>query len=275
MNTTTAYHTMQDGLIHSTTEYARLTLNPLNRPLDPEHLERLYDAISKRNLLREYPILVDKAGVILDGQHRYTVAKELSVPIYYIVATDATIEDVPEANGNTKHWTARDWLYAWIQRGNQEYVRLRDFWEANNWMTLTMARDLCHYGDRQGLTRDYVKGRYTCNDLEFANAVARSCLDFKRYYPDFYRESTFVSAVAMLHEHEGYSHKVMMDRLQYQSARLTKQSSIDDYLAVIEPIYNYRSRAEVKMHFVKLTSNDGRRRKDRRNRLAKTTNQAA
>ena len=275
MSTTTVYHSMQDGLIHSTIDYGRLSLNPLNRPIDQDHLERLYDAIVKRNLLREYPILVDRAGVILDGQHRYTVAKELSVPIYYIVATEATIDDVPEANANTKHWTSRDWLYAWIQRGKQEYVRLRDFWEANSWMTLTMARDLCHYGDRQGLTRAYVNGLYICNDLDFANEVARACLEFKRYYQDFYRESTFVSTVAMLLEHEGYSQKTMMDRLQYQSARLTKQSTIEDYLAVIQRIYNYRTRADNQMTFTKLASNDGRRRNDRRNRLAKEIKQAA
>lgn len=264
----TAYTHGQDTIIHSTTDYAKLRINPLNRPINQDHLEHLYDAIQKRNLLREFPILVDMAGVVLDGQHRLKAAEALGVPIYYIVSTDIQIEDIPETNSNTLGWTAHDHLYVWMRRGNTEYIKLNDFWQANKWMSLTTARALCHYGDAVGLTKAFARGEYKCKDIEFANTVASAALDFKPYV-DFWCSSVFIRAVAMLHEHAGYSHKIMMDRMQVASTKLFQCPDTVSYMRVFTEVYNFRTRQENKMTFAVLTSSDSRRNETRRAKNAK------
>ncbi len=258
MTTPTAYNASQDAIIHSTTDYAKLRINPLNRPINQDHLERLYDAIKTRNLLREFPILVDLSGVVLDGQHRLKVAEALGVPVYYIVSADVSIEDIPETNAMQLGWNVHDHLYVWVARGNPEYKKVQEFWEANQWMSLSCAVNLCHYGDRFGMGRKFALGEYKCEDLEFANMVARGVLDFKPYV-SFWKTTSFINAVAMLFEHEGYKHQQMMERMRTASTKLVQCPDINAYMAVFTAIYNFKTRQDNKLVFAKLSANDKRR----------------
>lgn len=43
----------------------------------------------------------------------------------------------------------------------------------------------------------------------------------------------------------GYNHKQMLEKLRYLSAKLVDCSSSEDYLKILETIYNFKSRSEI------------------------------
>lgn len=49
------------GVVQMTGNYKMFKLDARNRPIDPQHLMRLHDAIEAKNLLREYP---DRKSVV-------------------------------------------------------------------------------------------------------------------------------------------------------------------------------------------------------------------
>lgn len=267
---TQLYNGRQTSLVHATTNYQQFTFDPANRPIDPGNLEKLYDAVSAKNLLAEFPILVTPEGVVLDGQHRVKVAEALDTPIYYIVATNMTVDDVQKANGAVSHWKLTDWLYSWSKRGKPDYIQLGNFAKAHPWMPLSAAISLCTYGDRAGSAPLFKSGGYLCNDIEWAGMVASAVLDFKPYV-SFYRFPVFIGAVGMLFEHEGYDHDRMMAKMGYMSRKLVRCPDVATYMALFTEIYNYRTTADNRMTFEKLPSNSKKRREDRRNRNVKAS----
>ena len=265
---TQLYDTRQTSLVHSTKVFNQFTFDPTNRPINDVHLEQLYDAVSAKNLLAEFPILVTPEGVVLDGQHRLKVAEALDVPIYYIISTNMTVEDVPETTGNVVRWKFADYMHAWAKRGKPEYIRLKDFLAAHPWIPIATAVGLTTYGDRTGGTKRFQRGEYVCNDLEWAGMVASAVLDFKPY-ASFYHFPVFIQSVGMLFEHEGYDHQRMIAKMGYMSRKLVRCPDVPAYMAMFTEIYNYRTYADNRIIFEKLTSNSRKRREDRRLRNVK------
>lgn len=260
--------------MHSTNNYGQFVIDATNRPIRQDHVERLYNAIERKNLLREFPILVTPAGVVLDGQHRLKAAEALGVSIYYIVSTEMMISDVPLANAATQHWASDDWLNYYVNQGFPEYIKLKKFCTENPWLRLSTARQLCTYGDRSTHGVDFKNGQYKCNDLDFAKVVVRSVSDIAAH-ATFPIGSMFVFAVAAMLEHKDYNHSRMLSKLSNNPRALRRCVDIEQHLEMFTEIYNYHSRQNDRLRFERLDSNSSLRREDRRSRLAKERKGAA
>lgn len=257
------------GIVQMTGNYKLFKIDTRNRPIDSIHLMRLHDAIERKNLLREYPIVVNAEMKVIDGQHRLKVAESLNIPIYYIISDRVTIEDVATTNSHTRHWRLEDYLHHFCSAGNLEYLKLRRFWEKNNFLALTTAVRLCYYGtgkdgERGGnLSRLFAIGSYMANDIQFAEKVAQACLDFSKYV-FFYKETVFVNAIACLMANSEYDHARMMGKMKYLSAKLVKCANIELYMVVFTDIYNYKVRPDSEVVLKKLNPRDARHRADRK-----------
>lgn len=225
-----------------TNNFAQFKFDPFNRPIDMAKLNALKSAIQDHNLLADNPIMVTLDFVVLDGQHRLKAAELLVTPIYYYFASEATIADVPKMNGMRSAWKAQDYLEAWCKRGAQDYIALRDFWHRFDWMTLSMAQGLCHYGDNYGENKRFYEGEYKANNLDFAEKVALAVLDFRSIGFEYWRTSLFISVVANLLGNSDYDHKRMMHQLKRQSVKLRPAVNREDYMEILSRIYNYNRR---------------------------------
>ncbi len=239
---TTAVRDQIATAVYSTRNYGQFKFDTFNRPIDDGKLAKLTAAIAAHDLLADNPILVSLENVVLDGQHRLKAAEALGVAIYYYFASDATIADVPEMNGMRSAWKSQDYLDVWCKRGAPDYIALRDFHRRFSWMTFSMAQDLCHYGDLTNATKTFIAGNYQANDLDFAEKVAFAVLDFRAIGFEYYRTSLFISVVANLLGNASYDHKRMVHQLKRQSAKLRPAVNRDDYMKIIDNIYNYNRR---------------------------------
>ncbi len=282
MVTSTVYNVSQEPLVvtpvnpqhdhvstavYVTSNYAQFKLDTRNRPINPAKLERLYDSINERNLLADNPILVTLGFSVLDGQHRLKAAESLGVPIYYQFASDTTIDDVPLLNNRRAGWRSADYLSAWCERGNEDYIRLRDFTKRYPWLPIKYAAELCSYGDKSTLTQDFVDGRYECNDVEFGDKVAQALLDFKAIGFSHWRSRIFIYAVRALVSNSDYDHSLMLKRLRTNSRKLRPAVDTDAYFEMFDEIYNFKARGNA-MELRKLHVNDPRYRADRKAKAA-------
>lgn len=97
-----------------------------NRLLNPLHIERLVDSISKHGY-RGAPIVVTPNMTVIDGQHRLAACRKLGVPVPYIVDKGANIETARVLNISQRAWKATDFIASYATTGNENYVRLQKF----------------------------------------------------------------------------------------------------------------------------------------------------
>lgn len=228
--------------VYVTKSYSQFKFDPFNRPIDNAKLVALKNAIENHNLLADNPILVTLDFTVLDGQHRLRAAELLDTPIFYYFASDATIEDVPEMNGVRSAWKAQDYLDSWCKRGVNDYIAFRDFCKRFDWMTLSTARELCYYGDNTGLKAAFMNGTFQCNNLVHAEKTALAVLDFRTTGFEYWRTAIFIRVVSNLISNADYDHKRMVHQLKRQSARLKPALTMEEYMKMLDGIYNYNRR---------------------------------
>ncbi len=110
--------------IKKTTDYDSFLKIESNREVNHIHLRRIKQSIQQRNFLHLFPILINKDKEIVDGQHRLMAARQLGLPVYYMVDDEITKGDIAMMNSNRKSWTARDYIQYYAKEGRSEYKKL-------------------------------------------------------------------------------------------------------------------------------------------------------
>ncbi len=273
MSTNQVYHDSQHHLVLSTQNYEKFKFDPRNRPIDQDRLAVLYDSVAKKNLLHLFPIIVTPDWVVFDGQHRLKVAEALGAPIYYMFDKDVSIEYIVMTTDAVTKWTNENYLHRWCAEGKADYLELQKFWFTNRsyksrtFLTLGHSTNLCYFGDRNGMNLDFRNGKYTCNDMLFAESVAQALKDWS-IYVDFYNQTAFIYAISNLMANAEYDHQRMMDKMQYLSTRIVKCADTASYIAMMNPVYNHKVIEKNRVTLRKLNSSDRNWRTDRRRPLA-------
>jgi hypothetical protein len=250
-------------IVFSSIHYSTFVLDPKNRPVDQDKLMRLYDAIAAKNLLSDNPILIDRGRVVVDGQHRLKVAEALKVPIYYIIADTATIIDVPGLASRRSPWTMLDYLHHWCVEGLPDYLQLREFMNRNDFLPPVSTISLCYYGTNLNLRQKFNEGQYECNDEEFAQRVVGALLDFRDIGFKKWRDKIFIDTMSNLLSNADYDHKRMMSKLAFNPSAMRPAVSMDDYIEIINAIYNYKVRSDNHLVLRRLSSGHKKYRIDR------------
>ena len=123
--------------IHKTTDYDKFNLKFGNRPIDNAHVKKIMRSMTEEFI--NVPIAVNKRYEIVDGQHRFTAAKALGLPIFYRFATENLLS-IRRMNQNTKNWTINDFLASYVAIESREpgnigpYTQFKWFKEATNFI---------------------------------------------------------------------------------------------------------------------------------------------
>lgn len=232
------FHSQEARKIYSTLDHRVFRFDPLNRPVDMDRARKIADEIEKdNNLLLEYPIIVNRDFVVIDGQHRLHAAIMANVAIYYVVSDVMDMDKAADAVGRTVGWKMADYLHHWVAKGNADYVQLERFWKEYPWLNISVLARICSSNNYK--TDLFKSGFYKADRIVFGEKVAKMALDFKPYF-DAYNHTTFLNTVMQLAANDKYSHRRMMDKLKYQSNSLRRCATVDLYLDLISEIYNHR-----------------------------------
>lgn len=220
-------------------DYRNFSFDESNRNLNEGHRERLYESMEDTYLLDLYPIVATSDGVIIDGQHRFSVARDMMIPFYAITGDGVTVRDIAEANSNTQKYDTSDALHVYSSMGLQQYQHMEGFLQENpHAKPLGIVR---RWFDENCTEASFIDGSFSVVRPEYAMAVADHIADFLKVVPEYkwLPTSPYRDVIANLVLNPIYDHGRMLDRLSKIPSRLLRCKKISEAVPMLTHIYNY------------------------------------
>ena len=213
--------------IYSTNNYSLFKSIDGNRVLNELHLKRLKKSMEKNYLFTV--ITVNESYEIIDGQHRFEAAKELKMPINYIVCPGYGLNEVHILNQNSKTWSAEDYLTGYCDLGYK-----------------AMLAGTITSGGEQNM--QFKKGEYKVTHWQQANEYANRIWQLKNLYDGFLRRS-FIYAMLELFDNSEFDFNEFLHKLTLVPRALTHCADRKHYIELIEEIYNYHRRNKINLRY--------------------------
>lgn len=234
--------------VYMTFDYSMFKSMRGNRPLDKLLVMKLKKSFKKQYLFTI--ILVNEYYEIIDGQHRFEAAKSLGLPIYFTIQEGYKVKEVQMLNTNTKNWGKMQYLHSYCELGNPEYLKFRNFMRRYPKFGIAVSEAILTGLSNGKYKREDGHGvrlpTFADGELEIPNEsrsydIAEKIMQIQPFYDGFNR-ITFVRAMMRLFNNPNYDHNTFIKKLKIQPTALRHCQSVDQYLLLIEDIYNYRSR---------------------------------
>lgn len=234
--------------VYRTFDYDMFKILEDNRELNLHHVQRLIKSFEHKHLV--CPIIVNQKHEVIDGQHRLEASRTTGLPVYYIIMDNYGIDEVQILNLNQKNWQKPDYLHMYCERGNKQYLKLREFMNDHKEFPLTVCIRLLQ-GPEGGFKRVdgknvklrlFEEGRFTIKDEGKAIILANRLRDFKDYC-DHFNTPTFVAAFLKIFHKRNYSHKEMLHKLKASKLKIKSSGGtggVEEYMIQIENIYNWK-----------------------------------
>lgn len=223
-----------------------------NRELNMYHVQRLIKSFEHRHLI--CPIIVNEKYEVIDGQHRLEASKTTGLPVYYIMIDGYSIDEVQILNLNQKNWNKMDYLHLYCERGNRQYLKLKEFMDEHPefppGVCIRLLGGVRHDAIRENgkkvIAKSFEEGRFQIKDEGRAIIIANRLRDFKEYC-DQYASPTFVAAFLKIFAKKSYSHKEMLHKLKASKLKIKGSggaNGVEEYMIQIENIYNWKRSAD-------------------------------
>ncbi len=238
-------------MIQKTKEYDLFKFRQDNREkIDQGHVKRLIQSIKSCNLLELRPVLVNQDMEIIDGQHRVLAAKALQTHVYYQIDKSLQAKDIILMN-ISKSWTMGDFLNFYCSHNYVEYIKLRDFMKKHN-LILKVALNIA-IGQTHESFRGFKDGKFKFNDDALDGELA-ICWDTINYIKKINGHSPYTSSnrfwkgLLKLIRHPDFDPKKWHTNLQKMIENFCAKASMDDYVSMMQHVYNYRNHNKIKLN---------------------------
>ena len=231
--------------VHTTTDYFLFKPVDGNRNKNLLHINRLKKSMSEHYLFTI--IIVNENYEIIDGQHRFDVIQELKLPLHYVICKGYGLNEVHILNQNSKTWNADDYLTGYCNLGNKEYIRYREFKDAygighNEAMTILSGSSNKSHFDI------FYRGLFKIKNYNESCKTIEKILLIEPYYEGFKRRS-FIFCMLQLFKNPKFEFTEFIQKLKCQPTALVDCANTDQYVSLIEEIYNYRRREKVNLRY--------------------------
>ena len=230
--------------VKETKNYSMFTNIGGNRPLNELHLNRLKKSMQEELLIS--PIIVNEKHEVIDGQHRLRISSELKLPLRYIVAEGYGLNEVHRLNQNSKNWTMTEFIDGYADMGIKEYIYLKDFLDRTD-LNISSALALLSSDTGKNIN-DIKNGTWKAVHQERAETIADWVNIIKQYHNGATRQ-VFVRALIKLYNNENFEFSHLIGKIALQPTSLVPCVNTEQYLTLLEDIYNYRSRNKVSLRF--------------------------
>lgn len=229
-----------------------------NRVPNLQHIKRLTDSIKKYGM-KCNPIIVNEKMEVIDGQHRLLAAKEANSFVYYIIINGYSLSEVHTLNLNQKNWTRKDYMEGYASMGVESYIKLKKFYEKNDDYSFADCIALCqntsasnnrtlNHKYYSGASQIFEEGTWETADIDLAQDWADKIRMVSPYYLGYAR-TTFVGTMITLFKNPIFDFNEFMHKLRLQPTALVDCANREQYRALIEDIYNFRSRNKVSLKY--------------------------
>lgn len=233
----------KETTIYSTKEYDKFKLYEWNREINKGILKKIHKSVMKCGW-RQEPIVVDANYGIIDGQHRYTYAKQHNLPVFYFIADGATQGDCQRMNSVRLGWKATDFIKFYATLGNKDFMNLSELLEMFSGFNLgTIAYAIIGASPTGGLSTKIIDGTFECNDESYLKAVeSLSYLKNLEYYIQKIkgRKTQLCQAIIFCYWLDGIDRDRLARRIAETYNSINPPTDMERALEELEFIYNYK-----------------------------------
>lgn len=245
---------MIDHKIHAvlrpTRAYSSFSFNDYNRDVIPSHVDRLEEAVAEQNLLDLYPLVTTAERVIVDGQNRFCMARNLMIPFYYMASDHLGVADIMSSNELSLSYNERDAMYAYTHMGVEPYVIAAEFMERFKKATDSTIGTAVGLLSKHHSKISFVRGDLVIDQRTWAEKMAVYITDFKEYCPVF--DGAYQKALKRIVLTGKYDHEQMMSKVEWCSKKMLRCAEWRHAVAVLQEVYNFRTREQYRIDFLAL-----------------------
>lgn len=238
------------GFIFKTQKYNKLQLIKENRPLNKRNLKKLRESIKNNGYKISNPIIVNKKGEIINGQHREFICEENGIPIYFSLdVSDKNLKLMVDLQIQ-EDWKLHNFIMSYTEIGIDDYVNFSNLIKDED-ISISLGIWLL-YGSRNGDIQSQIRnGNLRCskNDVlrvksclakirEIRDVIPNKLKKEKKLRSKFKTDKVCVPLMCIMRE-PNYSHERMLkqvaecyDSIIYKNMSDAGESFVD--------IYNYR-----------------------------------
>jgi hypothetical protein len=239
-------HTESSTKVYFTKEYGKFKTINGNRQLNEQKIKRIKKDIQNGlNVLMYCPIIVSEKNErleIIDGQHRFYVAKQLGSVVWYIVANEMSLMDIATINSNTDKWKDADFINCYIQQGNEHYEVLQKFIDETGFplgISLKLLTNGIVTADGAGSSnfkRSFHEGRFEVKELEKAYEIVEKV----KMFSDFtqHKSGSFIEAICRIIKAGKINLADLYIKFSANPKLVTPQRNGKEYLNNLEQVYN-------------------------------------
>lgn len=219
-----------------------------NRDVNSDHrqrdLKRLERSMSDYGYLKSFPIMTHKKGnkyEVIDGQGRLHIASKLGLPVYFVVCEDFQGETSSIQDTSCK-WRIEDYVHSQIAKGDKDCAEIL-LWSKKNKLSLNMSASLLmgHGASSGNAAGKITSGTYRITNTQYANRVSQCVMRISTIV-DFAYHRNFIHAISQLCWLSYFDESQLFDRMSANKSLCCHCSSVDQYVEMIEKVYNMRSR---------------------------------
>lgn len=231
-----------------------IKLDPVNREILPKQVKRLEESISKNGYFNGAPIVVNKDGYIIDGQHRFMACKNLGITP--VIVEDNTENMIPVINSTQMSWNNADYIHYYAEKGLEDYVILRSICKQKNIspkvaeVIITGKSSVRESLHKSGGSLNLIRaGQFKLPDksnkglakLErkidaILNVVSLLGLP---------KTERLILAISRLAQDKNFVFSVLEQKIQYQRSKIYRCTTIDEFKTMLATIYNYKNTKKV------------------------------
>lgn len=159
--------------IYQTQDYDQFKFFDENREIkNNRELEKI---IKRNNKLHLHPIIVSPDMEIMDGQHRWKIAKKNNLHLFFVIDESAHVHDIKDMNQARLNWSDKAYVRHFAKRGKGNYIFLKECCEKYKIsITLFMRNFIRHRGERMSVTNRLRSGAI---ELKYPESFIKECLE--------------------------------------------------------------------------------------------------
>lgn len=247
---------MIDHKIHAilkpTRDYSSFSFNEFNRDVVPSHVDRLEEAIAEQNLLDLYPLVTTAERVIVDGQNRFSMARNLMIPFYYTASEHLAVGDIMTSNELTLSYNERDAMHSYTSMGVEPYVIMGGFMDRFKKATDSNTNIAVSFLCKRYSKSAFIRGELAIDHLCWGERIAEYVTQFREYSKVF--DAPYCTALKRMMLTGKYDHKRMMGRVEKCSRKLVRCKEWMHAVGVLQEIYNYGIPMQSRVDFLSLVN---------------------
>lgn len=238
--------------IHETTEYSKFELCVFNRNV--RCFDNLEKSMLKHGWISAYPMHVIKGDdgklKIQAGHHRFTVAKKLGIPAKYVVVDDCDIT-IHELEKSTVNWSIEDYLTSFLRLGYPDYAIVKEYHDRTG---IGISASISMLGGEQAASNNkygqFKSGTYKVKDTYHAEKVAMVVKAVGEAGIKWSKARQLTNALSKILFVSEIDEKRLIQKIKKFPQQMEKQSTLEDYLHMLEGVYNFCSKEKTPLAFL-------------------------